>query len=127
MTTNEERRPNQEISEASGSHLPRFCAVAYRAQDSLRATPIFLIVFKDARGDLRFLVDPGWRVVVRAEDVEYIESLLRDFHGWPKEQPAALFEQLSSLAVGPLVSQETGERISDHPALVELSSRFVPL
>jgi hypothetical protein len=101
--------------------------MAYRAQDSAGATPIFLIVFKDARGDLRFLVDPGWRSVVCARDLEYIGSLLHDFLGRAKEQPAALFEQLSSLAVGPLVTKETGERISDHPVLFELSSRFVQL
>jgi hypothetical protein len=59
--------------------------------------------------------------------LEYIGSLLHDFLGRAKEQPAALFEQLSSLAVGPLVTQETGERISDHPVLFELSSRFVQL
>ena len=41
--------------------------------------------------------------------------LLGDFVVRAKEQPAALFKQLSSLSVGPLVTQETGERISDHP------------
>ena len=101
--------------------------MAYRAQDSARDTPIFLIVFKAASGSLHFLVDPGWRSVVREEDLEYIGSLLHDFLGRAREQPAALFEQLSSLGVGPLVTQETGERISDHPALAEQSSRFVPL
>jgi hypothetical protein len=84
-------------------------------------------VLEDARGGLRFLVDPGWRAVVRAEDVEYTESLLSDFLDRAKEQPATLFNQLSSLEVGPLVTQETGERISDHPFLLELYSRFMPL
>jgi hypothetical protein len=59
--------------------------------------------------------------------LEYIGYLLHDFAGRAKEQPAELFEQLSSLGVGPLVTQATGERISDHPALAQLSSRFVPL
>ena len=127
MTLSEDERPNQEISETSRSHLPQFCAMAYRAKDSAGATPIFLIVFKAASGSLHFLVDPGWRSVVRVLDVEYIESLLRDFLERAKDQPAALFEQLSSLSVGPIVTQQTGERISDHPALAELSSRFVPL
>jgi hypothetical protein len=76
---------------------------------------------------LRFLLDPGWRTVVGAEDVEYLESLLGDFLERAKEQPATLFKQLSSLAVGPLVTQETGEQLSDHPALWDLSSRFVQL
>jgi hypothetical protein len=84
-------------------------------------------VLKDARGDLRFLVDPGWSAVVREEDREYLESLLGDFLERAKEQPATLFKQLSSLGVGPLVTRETGEQISDHPRLLELSSRFVQL
>jgi hypothetical protein len=89
--------------------------------------PVVVIVLEDAKGDLSFLVDPGWRAVVRAEDVEYTESLLSDFLDRAKEQPATLFKHLSSLEVGPLVTQETGEKISDRPALLELSSRFVQL
>jgi len=84
-------------------------------------------VFKAASGSLRFLVDPGWRSVVCARDLEYIGSLLHDFLGRAKEEPAALFEQLSSIGVGPLVTQAAGERISDYPALAELASRFVRL
>jgi len=127
MTMNEEQAPKPEISGASTSPLPKFCALAHRTQDSGGDTPIFLIVFKAASGSLHFLVDPGWRSVVCARDLEYIGYLLHDFAGRAKEQPAELFEQLSSLGVGPLVTQATGERISDHPALAQLSSRFVPL
>lgn len=91
------------------------------------AAPIFLIVFKAASGSLHFLVDPNWRSVVPVLDVEYIESVLRDFLERAKDHPSSLFEQLSFLAVGPLVTQETGQQISDHPILLELSSRFVQL
>jgi hypothetical protein len=73
---------------------------------------------KDARGGLRFLVDPGWRVLVQAEDVEYLESLLGDFLERAKGQIATLFKQLSSLEAGPLVTREIGEQISDHPPLI---------
>jgi hypothetical protein len=89
--------------------------------------PIIVIVLKDASGGLRFVVDPRWRTVICSEDVEYMESLLRDFLERAKEQPATLFKQLSSLDVGPIVTQETGEQISDYPALLELSSRFVQI
>ena len=84
-------------------------------------------MLKDASGDLRFLVDPGWRAVVQEEDREYLESLLGDLLERAKEQPETLFKQLSSLEVGPLVTEEAGEQISDHPRLLELSSRFVQL
>ena len=127
MTLKEDQRPNQELSEASGSPLLQFCALAYVAKRVGGDAPIVLIVLKDARGDLRFLVEPGWRGVVREEDREYSESLLGDFLERAKEQPVTLFKQLSSLEVGSLVTQEAGEQISDHPPLLELSSRFVQL
>ena len=101
--------------------------MAYRAQGSGRDTPTIAIVLEDARGALRFLVDPGWRAVILAEDVEYFESLLRDLPERAKEQPQTLFKQLSLLEIGPLVTQETGEQLSDHPVLFDLSSRFVQL
>ncbi len=84
-------------------------------------------MLKDAGGRLRFLVDPGWRAIVQAKDVTYIESLFADFLERAKEQSATLFEQLSSLAVGPLITQETGERIADCATLFDPSSRFVQL
>jgi hypothetical protein len=84
-------------------------------------------VLKDVSGALRFLIDWSWRAVVQASDVDYLESLLFDLVERSKEEPATLFAQLSSLEVGPLVTQQTGERISDHPALLELCSRFVQL
>jgi hypothetical protein len=86
-----------------------------------------VFALKDASAGLRFLVDPGQLKVIRAEDVEHLESLLGDFIEQAKEQPATLFKQLSSLEVGQLVIQETGENISDNPAQLELSSRFVQL
>ncbi len=101
--------------------------MAYVAEGIGGTTPIILIVLENANGDLRFLVDPDWRALVQAEDREYFESLLADFPERAKEQPATLFKQLTSLEVGPLVTQEAGEQISDHPPLLKLSARFVQL
>jgi hypothetical protein len=84
-------------------------------------------VFEDANGGLRFLVHPDWRSHIQLEDVNYINDILRDFLERAEEQPKALFEQLSSLGVGPLVTQQIGERITDFPHFLELSSRFVQL
>jgi hypothetical protein len=84
-------------------------------------------VLKDARGNLHFLVNPDCRVIVKPEDVKYFDSLLEDFCERAISQPEALFKQLSSLNVGPLVAQETGLRISDFPHLLKLLSGFVPL
>jgi hypothetical protein len=84
-------------------------------------------VLEDGEGSLRFLVHPKLRAIVSDNDLSYLESLLKDFLERAKLNPAALFKQLSSLGVGPLVTQEAGSNISDHPSLLNLCSRFVQL
>lgn len=84
-------------------------------------------MLENARGGLRILVRPDWRSIVQAEDLEYMDSLLRDFLNRADEQPAALFKQLSSLGVGPLIASEVGKEISNHPRLMDLVSRFEQL
>jgi predicted NAD/FAD-binding protein len=122
---NEEQ--NQKIPDTSESSLLKFCALEYREQEVSRVAPVILFVFEDEKGSLHFLVHPDWRSVVQPEDSKYIESLLNDFLERAKEQPAPLFKQLSSLGVGPLVTQQAGERISDYPQLLELCSQFTQL
>ena len=99
----------------------------YRPQSLGGTTFTILLVFEDANGGLRFLVHPDRRSLVQQEDVNYINDLLLDSLERVDEQPAPLFKQLSSLGVGPLVTQQTGERISNYPSLSELLSRFVQL
>jgi hypothetical protein len=84
-------------------------------------------VLEDANGSLHFLVHPDWRLIVKPGDVKYFDSILEDFCERATGQPESLFKQLSSLSVGPLVTQETGSRISDYPHLSALLSRFVHL
>jgi hypothetical protein len=84
-------------------------------------------MLEDARGCLSFLVRQDWRVIVQAADLAYIESLLDDLLERAKLQPAPLFKQLSSLGVGPLVTQQTGENISDYLSICELGTQFVRL
>lgn len=99
----------------------------YGARGLGRVSSIILLVLEDTKGRLHFLVHPDWRSVVEPEDSNYIESLLDDFLERAEDQPAPLFTQLSSLGVGPLVIQQTGERISDYPHLLKLCSWFVQL
>ena len=84
-------------------------------------------MLKDEEGNLRFLVDRDWRTLVEKEDIDYIETLLQDFLERARLHPEELFKQLSSLGVGPLVTQVTGSKISDHVPESELRSRFVQL
>ncbi|MGP8174182.1 MAG: hypothetical protein ACLP7O_06495 [Terracidiphilus sp.] len=76
---------------------------------------------------MNFLVHPDLRAVVRGNDRAYIESLLPDLVKRAQQHPADLFQQLSSLEVGPLATQVVGTDLKDHPALQELSSTFVQL
>jgi hypothetical protein len=84
-------------------------------------------VLEDGKSGFQILIHPDWREIVKAEDLHYIESLLRDFAERAELYPSALFTHLSSLGVGPLVTNEVGSRISDHPLLFELRSRFARL
>jgi hypothetical protein len=113
------------------SHRRRFCTLEYRPQESssgsTQAGSIILLVYEEGEGSLRFLIHPELRAVVRENDLPYIQSLLLDFQERAKLNPEALFKQLSSLGVGPLVTHEVGTSISEHPNLLEMCSNFMQI
>jgi hypothetical protein len=127
----ERPRENPGIISGGRTSRRRFCALEYRGRNwdvSAQEEPsVILLVLEDGKSGLQFLAHPDWRRIVEAEDLDYIESLLQDFKGRAKLHPGALFKQVSSLQVGPLVTHEVGSRISDHPPLIELRSRLVQL
>lgn len=84
-----------------------------------------MFAVKDEEQNLRFLVHPDWRTMVHKEHVDYIESLLNDFREIAKPQPETLFQQVSSLGIGPLVTHQVGLSIADYPSLLHLFSHFV--
>jgi hypothetical protein len=89
--------------------------------------PVILLVLRDVEGSLRFLVHPNLRSLAHPEDLEYIESLLQDFVERARLHEEVLFKQLCSLQVGPLVTQEVGQNLSEHPTMQKLASRFVQI
>lgn len=97
------------------------------AEAASPAESLVLLVLKDQNDELRFLVSPVLREVVHPDDWQYFDSLLKDFVERSKHRPAALFRQLCSLGVGPLVTYKTGTALAEHPQLLELSSGFVEL
>jgi hypothetical protein len=88
---------------------------------------VVLLALKDVEGGLRFRVHPEFRTIVLEDDLPYLESLLSDFLERAKKDPEALFKQISSLGVGPLVTYEAGTPLSEFPEIESLSSQFLPL
>lgn len=86
-----------------------------------------MLVLRGSEGSLRFLVHPELRTTIQGEDLTYLEELLQDFRERSKLHPTELFEQISSLAVGPLVTQMNGSNLSEHLSIQKLSLRFVEL
>jgi hypothetical protein len=114
---------------ADETHQSHFCALEYRPQAWSVSTSgkaeVVLLVLRSEDESLQFFIHPEWRNIVQEEDLAYIEALLRDFLARAKQHPAALFKQISSLGVGPLVTQLVGSDISEYPSIQELSSIFV--
>lgn len=65
--------------------------------------------------------------MVQDEDWAYLEAMLIDLPKRALLHPEALFKQLSSLEMGPLVTQAAGDDLDANPEFQELSSKFVPL
>lgn len=109
----------------------RFCALEYRAQHGSdtpwRPPQVIVLVLRDVTSKLCFLVHPELRKIVQIEDVGYIQSLLRDFLERAKLYPEELFQQTSSLGVGPLVTYVVGQNLQDYPELQEFYTSFVQL
>lgn len=122
---------NVESINSGQSRQRRFCALEYRPQDrhyaASRSASIVLFVLRDEEGNLSFLVHPELRNILRGTDLDYLDSLLWDCVERAKQHPEDLFNQLSSLGVGPLVTHEVGSNISDDPSLSDLCSGFVQL
>jgi hypothetical protein len=108
-----------------------FCTLQYRPQNldvtSSQIAPPIVVVLKEEGGTLRFFAHSKLRAFVHREDLAYLDSLLKDFLERAQLQPEALFKQLSSLGVGPLVTQEAESRLSNRLLIHELSSTFIEL
>ncbi len=113
--------PSQGSFKTGESLQFQFCALEYRPQSlgsaSSRIAPVILLALRDREGNLHFLVHPDLPTIVQGEDLLYIQSLLEDFLLRATQEPEALFKQLSSLGVGPLITQVVGSNIADHPSL----------
>ena len=108
----------------------RFCALAYMAQGDRFPqddTKVIAIVTSSQEDVVAIRVHPEWEKIVDPRDREYVKSLYRDFRERVKRDPGALFQQLSALAVGPMVACGSGANLAEHPAYFALMDRFKEL
>lgn len=131
MPLNERKDHNYLSTDNNETPQIQYCSLEYREQRwgsaSARFRPVVLLVFKETEGNLRFLVHPELRSIIQKEDLPYTESLLIDFLERSKQEPDALFKQLSSLGVGTLVTQDVGMDLDTNDGIRELSARFIEL
>lgn len=113
------------------SPLAGFCALVYRAQGSdlepVPAEPVVLIVLRSGSNGLSFLVPPNLETIIHEKDRNHIESVLEDLLWRGKLEPEVIFQQLSSLSLGPILTLEVGADLAEFPKLSKISEGFVPL
>jgi hypothetical protein len=107
----------------------RYCTLVYKLPElefaAAQSPPIIALIILQNDSPPDILIDPNWRSFVRSEDLEYIESLFNDFVKRSKVDSEALFEQISNLSIGPLITQESGEgNLDQSPLVARLQSRF---
>ena len=109
----------------------RYCILEYR-HDGLATKPCsrpprpVLLVIEGSDG-LRLLVAPDLASIVCEDDRSYIDELIADFVKRSAEVSSTLFQQLSSLSVGPLITHQLGVVGSDNRDLQKYFSHFIAL
>lgn len=88
---------------------------------------MLILAIEDDGAGIRFSVSPRLVGIVAKTDLSYIQDLLADLPELSGSDPSATFEQLSSLAVGPLRVQKLGTLDADADYIEACCSDFVPL
>ena len=109
-----------------------FCTLEYRSsvQASDRSSSIdqvVLLVMKDGRGGLEFQAFPDLLQIVDESDLQYINDVLLDLPKRARRYPKLLFQQLSSLSLGPLITHKVGIAGVDDQYLIGACAHFVDL
>ena len=86
-----------------------------------------MFALKDDADELFIRLHPQWREMVEKKDCTYIEELLSDMKQRAVDAPKDLFQQLSALSVGPLITSGTGLLETINPFLSSQCSKFIPL
>ncbi len=104
------------------SPVTRFCALEYRAEESSGPSVlerVIILFLRTESGTLRVFSHQDWRTIVHFKDHNYVRDLLDDFKERARSSPDALFQQVASLSVGPLVTYAVGSA-TDLKAMIEV-------
>jgi hypothetical protein len=107
-----------------GNDVTRYCAVAYFTQERASAENVITILVELRSGAWKLLVRHGWRKVVASDDQRYVGELLADMKSRISVDPNSLFQQLSSLSVGPLITHSVGGQVHDNPQMAVMLRNF---
>jgi hypothetical protein len=107
-----------------------FCCLAYCPTDLAAAQrselqTIMVLVRHDRHGLKIFRHPSLWKIVI-PEDHHYFSRLLDDLHLRARHEPDRLFQQMSNLGVGPLVTRKCGELATNGPGLPLDALHFIP-
>jgi len=106
-------------------HL-RFCTLAYRpgvAEPALDGKTILLLV-EESSASLLLFVSPDLDGIVEAKDIPYVDGLLEDLAARSALAPTELFQHVSRLSLGPIVTHQTGTLCEERDYLESLCAPF---
>lgn len=120
----------------TGSHNTRgsdrrFCVLEYLSvrdgSDNRAYGRCVILLVIEEQDELKFFVPSHLQTLVDKEDLKYIEQLLKDLPKRARTDAKALFDQLSSLSVGPLVTTSVGICNVLTSSLEQICAGLVPL
>ena len=88
---------------------------------------IIILVFHSKEGTVEARIRPDWDTVVLEHDGEYISAVFEDFRQRVRLDPIQLFEQVSNLSIGPLVTVATGSDLVSDAEFLHLFEEFIAL
>jgi len=96
--------------DAPSDSSARICTVKYRRPELMiesTAGVVFLLAIRDEAG-LKLYIHPTLVRQISYSDQEYIDDLLKDLIHRAKAFPDEVFQQLSNLSVGPIITDTVG-------------------
>ena len=107
--------------------MTRYCALAYSAHGVPSADIVFAILAELRSGAWKLLVRSGWPAIVLIDDQSYVREMLADMKSRVSEDVEELFQQLSSLSVGPIITYAVGQDAQSDPKLAVMVRDFIEI